>query len=398
MDQEAALEERPIDRSLAILGIVLSVSVSLIFSIIIATLWYRADRIYKPNEEQLVSSRDARDELQIRLKQTRGPSIEDLQLIPIGFLIQSLEFSSANEVYVTGLVWVTVPDPTVDNALPGDRSCGTRDPPFIFPESVKGLTTFQSEPSYTSRHGNLCTIGWYFDTTLRQPFDYGRFPLDHKTVWIRVWSKDFSGKTAFIPALDDYANTTIGATFGLDDDIVLDNWEIAETFFHYKTVTYDTSLGLHNRTVSHEVPELYFNVVLKRLFLNSFIIHLVPLFTVSALLFAVLMTLTVQRKNTDIYGFNINGIVGIVSALFFVVVLSHVQFRQQFVAAKIVYIEYFYFVMYSLLLLVTLNAFLIVRVKAIQWQDNLPAKLLYWPVTLGVLAIITYNVLEGPSG
>ena len=109
-----------------------------------------------------------------------------------------------------------------------------------------------------------CTVGWYFDTTLRQPFDYSRFPLDHKTVWIRVWPQDFAGSIAFVPALDDYANTSIGARFGLDDDIVLDNWEIAETFFHYKTVYYDTNLGLANRDVSQGLPELYFNVVLKQ--------------------------------------------------------------------------------------------------------------------------------------
>ncbi len=372
---------------------------SIIFAIIITVIWYRADRIYKPNEDQLVSTRDAINELQIRLKQSRFGSIEDLELIPIGFLIQSLEFSSTSEVHLTGYVWVTLPVENLGLGANGassvDRedSCGLEDAPFIFPESVQGDSTIRGKPSYTSRRADRCTAGWYFATTLRQPFDYSRFPLDHKTVWIRVWPKDFAGHTAFLPALDDYANTSIGAKFGLDQFIVLDNWDIAESFFDYKTVGYDTSLGLGSRDVNYKFPELYFNVVLKRNFLNSFIVHLVPLFTVCSLLFAVLMTLTSRKVNTEVYGFNINGVVGIVAALFFVIVLSHIQFRRQFVAANIVYIEYFYFVMYFLLLAVTLNAFLIVRVRVVQWHDNLLPKLLYWPFTLGVLAYITFNVL-----
>jgi hypothetical protein len=39
---------------------------------------------------------------------------------------------------------------------------------------------------------------------LRQEFDYSKYALDHKTVWIRIWSSNFQRTHYLLPALDDY--------------------------------------------------------------------------------------------------------------------------------------------------------------------------------------------------
>jgi hypothetical protein len=146
-------------------------------------------------------------------------------------------------------------------------------------------------------------------------------------------------------------------------------------------------------------PELHFNVVLKRKFLNAFIIQLVPLATIASLLFAVLLTLTQHEKKRELAGFSLGGVNGMISGLFFVVLLAHVQLREQFAASGIVYIEYFYLLMYVLMLLVTLNSFALSWnskspwIYALTFRDNLPAKLLYWPVGLTFIAYKTATVL-----
>ncbi len=54
-------------------------------------------------------------------------------------------------------------------------------------------------------------IGWFFEATVLQPFDYGRYPLEHKTVSIRHGlaspRRPAYGSTAAAPESNDHADT-----------------------------------------------------------------------------------------------------------------------------------------------------------------------------------------------
>ena len=199
--------------------------------------------------------------------------------------------------------------------------------------------------------------------------------------------------------MSDFRSTRPGITFGRDTDLVLENWILEETFFDYKLKQYDTSFGFDSFRPGSIYPELHFNIVLKRKFLNAFILHLIPLVTVASLLFAVLLTLTKNEDERELSGFSLGGIIGMISGLFFVVLLAHIQLRERFAASGIVYIEYYYLLMYILMLLVTLNAFLIssnsgsLLVRMVTYRNNIPAKLLYWPFSLMVIAATTSSIL-----
>ena len=80
--------------------------------------------------------------------------------------------------------------------------------------------------------------------------------------------------------------------------------------------------------------------------------------------------------------FNASGFSGASSALFFVVMLAHIQLRRQFAGANIVYIEYFYILMYAMLVLATVNTYLFsIRASGlgniILYKDNLIPKVAY---------------------
>ena len=79
-------------------------------------------------------------------------------------------------------------------------------------------------------------------------------------------------------------------------------------------------------------------------------------------------------------GFNL----GICGTLLFVAVFSHIGARQKIAAQEIIYLEYFYIVMCFALLWVTVNSILYVR-----YEKNLLPKVLFWPVTLGALWVVT---------
>jgi hypothetical protein len=232
------------------------------------------------------------------------------------------------------------------------------------------------------------------EVTLRQSFDYKKFPLDHKTVWIRMWPEDFLHRILLFPDYRAYLSTDLNDVFGIDEDIVLGNWRIEETFFDYHLPDYDTNFGIINSEHNPKLfPELYFNIVLKRKFLNEFIIYLIPLLTVAALLFLILLATTTEKEKADRFDFNILGVIGINSALFFVVIIAHIQLRREFSGSGLVYLEYFYLVMYVVILLVTLDAYLISagwQVRLLHYKDHLIPKLLYWPLLFGASAIITW--------
>jgi hypothetical protein len=89
------------------------------------------------------------------------------------------------------------------------------------------------------------------------------------------------------------------------------------------------------------------------------------------------------------------------AALFFVIVLGHTALREGIAAVKITYLEYLYVLLYALLLLVVIDAFLVVRrpgAVLIHYRNNLIPKLLYWPVAAVALLLATLGTfVYGPA-
>jgi hypothetical protein len=143
------------------------------------------------------------------------------------------------------------------------------------------------------------------------------------------------------------------------------------------------------------IPELYFTIELERNFIDAFITNLVPQFVVMFMLLAILITISANPDKSGKFGSNPFAILGTCSALFFIVLLSHIQLRQQLMVPHIMYLEYFYFVMYLSILWVSLSAFLIVSgsdVAFFSYKDGILPKVLFLPFIYVSLFIITFLV------
>ena len=299
---------------------------------------------------------------------------DDPVRIPTGLYIQQIEYLSAYDVGVSGILWQRIP--------PGH----TREQHgIVFPEAVD----VRLQPSFTEPNGAGTTIGWHFTTTLRQPFRYNRYPFDREYVWIRLWHKDIFGNYALTPDFNAYPVLRPETMPGVEQDMVLEGWVPTGAFFGYRQNEYSTNFGGVTNLTDGGRPEMYFNIGMKRDFLAFFVGDMITLIIVSLLLFAVLMISTGRGGLAERYGFSSSTVLAYCASLFFVLIVSHVHLRQKLAAEGVIYLEGFYFVLYGAILLVSMAAILFVsdvKWRWLHWSDGLVFKLGYWPlITLALL-------------
>ncbi len=301
-------------------------------------------------------------------------------LVPTGVSIQSLEFLSANNVQVTGYVWQTY-----DASMPAGVTRG-----FVLPEAVEDA--YQAEEAYRRVDADGETIGWYFHAILRQQFDYRQYPFDRQDVWIRLWHADLDRNVVLTPDFTAYANIDPTTLPGLEEQFVYEGWDPEFTGFSIALNTYNTSFGLDREAGSATFPELYYNVGLQRDFLSPLLDHILALTVVALLLFATVRLTTMDETHQRRRGNLVFEVLRFCAALLFVVILAHNGIRSAVTPDQIAYLEMFPFLLYAALLLVAWNAILLTSPqppRAIAYQDNIVASLLYWPLLLGALLLVT---------
>ena len=310
--------------------------------------------------------------------------------VPTGVFVQSIEFQSANNVSVTGYIWQKYSDDIIEkypDLIPDDETPG-----FILPEAIEPKIS----KYYRREEDNYKSIGWYFEAVLRQNFDYSQYPFDDKNVWLRLWHKNFDKNVILVPDFEAY-NISLSPSSkpGLEKDFVLPGWNIERSFFQYRINSYNTNFGIKNYVRQEDFPELYFTVHIKRDFLNVFIGNLITPIVVVFLLFLIQwIVIKKTRKNQEIE-FSALDIVAACSALIFIMIIDQINLRQKIITAGIIYIDYYYFILYLLIVAVAINGALFAshtNIRWIEYEGNLIPKLLYWPTFLMLLLIVTLFV------
>jgi hypothetical protein len=312
--------------------------------------------------------------------------------IPTGVFVQSLEFSTANNVTVTGFVWQTHADD-----LPSWARLDGKNPGFTLPEAESASIT----KAYERELDGATVTGWYFEAVLRQEFDYSHYPFDREDVWIRMWPSRIGQGVMLTPDLASYDTLVPTDLPGIErENFVLEGWDAARSFFSYRLNEYNTTFGLPGRILDSgaqppgdrpKAAELYFNVGLTRQFLDPFIGTLIPITVVALLLFGVLFTIRYDSASADQFGFNTSAVLGFCAALFFVVILGHTSLRERLAAQGLIYFEHFYFALYVALLFVSANSILVGRPRGkwVRFGDNLVARLCYWPLLSAAMLAVT---------
>lgn len=311
-------------------------------------------------------------------EQSRRRHEEPPVFVSTGLYIQSMKFTTGNEIAFRGYIWQKY-------------GAGQRDVTrgFVFPEAE----SLSVEESYHKTSAGVETIGWSFRGTLRVSFDHAAYPLDRERVWLRVWPKDFARNVVLTPDLESYKLLNPTALPGLERGMKLKNWSIRDSFFEYRFNSYDTDFGIPDYVGQEKFPELYFNMSIQRNFTDAFLSRLTPVLVISVMLFGMMLIATKNPERRNFTGWTVSNVLTFGAAQFFVVILSHIDLRAQFSAGKVLYLEYFYFLMYLSIILVVVNALLYtfdVRFPLIRARDNLYPKLLYWPVILNALYVITF--------
>ena len=308
--------------------------------------------------------------------------------IPTGLFIQSIKFNNSNDVTLTGYVWQKY-----DLDIYEEINAG-----IVFPEAID--SEFEEERYRNSAKSSgdedkpdgVILKRWYFKTTLRERFDYRLFPFDRQSVRIRLWHKDFDRNVILVPDFESYDSLNPKALPGIEKDFVLSGWALSSSFYDVRVNQYNSNFGQESYITRNRIPELYFNVELQRRFESAFISYVFPLSIMLLMLYAVLITTSRSETVKDVFGFNVTSVLASCSAIFFVVLVSHVQLRNYLSSDIIVYLEYFYLITYLVILLVAINAILFSWHTAIAWvsfRDNLIPKLLYWPLLLCLLFCFT---------
>lgn len=380
----------------------LTAFVSLLLILGICFIWYMSARSHDRSSAIHHAAADGSMERPItndiglqQFQETHARSMGANQpvYVPTGVFVQTLAFSGAYTVEVSGYVWQKHPAGQGDGA-PTDRDaagCG-----FLMPEAAtlecKRVYLERSEEGERKGVDRTTTVVWSFVATMRQTFEYDEYPLDAKEVWIRLRYHDLGENVVLVPDLEAYDLMAPHLLPGLEKGLVLEGWGAAETFFDYHLIDYNTNFGVDDYVGQAQFPELHFNIVLRRVFINAFVKNVVPLAVIAIILFATLMTITMQSEKISIFGFNTSGVLAACSGLFFAVLLAHIQLRDTLPVADILYLEYFDFVMYLMILLVSLDAFLFTngpRLRFLAYENNFLPKVLYWPVLLVTLYAIT---------
>jgi hypothetical protein len=303
--------------------------------------------------------------------------------IPTGALVQSIAFADPRTVVMSGWIWQRYP---VDSPLRRG---------IVLPDWVPEQDVLTE--AYRRREGDVEVVGWFFKATLREPFDSRKFPIDARSVRLRIRPADLDARAVLVPDLDGYRYVNPTALPGLAAGLSAPGWKTERSYFSYADRDDGVDFGLHaSPSVMDEAPELSFDIELQRNLLDALIGHIVPLLVAAIMLFGMLKIGTRDPQKAPAFGFNTSTVVGTAAALFFVVLLSHLQMRAQLAAYQIVYLEWFYFVTYFLVLAVSVDAYVVASKAGRPFdeeRDNVVPALLYWPLLCDSLFAVTAQAL-----
>ena len=388
---------------LAVLGIVLMVAapllvryeapavvwsvvaaVSLLLAAGIGTLWWISYRYPTQLRDARVKVFDT-SATDAFLRRLGGPAggAAPLIRIPTGVYVKSIEFQSSSDVTVSGYVWQKYLK-GVDDGVPRG---------FVMPEAENPVIQQVSDRT----DGNREVIDSHFTAVFRQEFSYRDYPLDRQAVWVRLRPAGFDQHVVLVPDFASYQIMNPRASPGVAGDLILPGWTVTGSNFDYRVQRYDTSFGIPGFDGPAGRPELYFDVDIRRDFLGPFISNIVPLIVTASMLFALLLTGTEEERRSMLSGFTALDVVLGTAALFFVVSFQHIALRNRLASPGLMYFEYFYFITYLALMLVSINAILFAssqRPRLIHFRDNLLPKVLYWPLYTGLLFLATLVVLS----
>ncbi|MFH1468585.1 MAG: cache domain-containing protein [Pseudomonadota bacterium] len=305
---------------------------------------------------------------------------EPPRFIPTGLLVESMRFDGTERILLTGQIWQKLP--------PGSLAAV---PAF----SIPGAEGLQVEAVHRVETEAGVLARWHFQCGIALRMDPDKYPLNEGVLELALIHPDTDHNVVLVPDLESNAIFSSIPRTLLAQDVQLPGWRFTRVHTELRPIKRLTSMGTR-RSIREATPQsLVYSVPVHRLFLNSFISHLTPLIVVALLLFIMLAITTNHEKLKDKLNPGVATTLSLSAGLFFTVVFSHIGVRQKIAAESIFYLEYFYLVMYLMLLFVPVNSIMVNVANPLYFfrhRSNLLPKLIFWPLLLGLLLGITLYV------
>lgn len=346
-----------------------SALISFIFCTGIGYLWYLQLHVHTINPEgsTIITDRTSLHRYLDQFEKNNKRDSDTVQ-VPTGIYIRSIDFDDTPKVGLLGYMWQKYPL--------GTNQLATG---FVIPEA----TAFEKVPIYEKETKNGELFSWDFYAKLYQDLDYKTFPFDYKHIALQIKPKEIRQSITLIPDEDGYNFINPHSKPGIASKLKISGWEIEQAYF-----SFDNPYNSHHEKIAHYVgeknsPQLHYNIIIRRDFLDPFIAYIIPLLVA---LFFLFMTIVLTSQSV------IWDPITLVSAIFFSVIVAHLNLRTKFTGQPVFYLEYFYIITYLMMFATVIVIFLVTKKydhPLIVYKQAIIPKVLYWPVLFFMCLAIT---------
>jgi len=305
-------------------------------------------------------------------KEASLKNLGEITQIPTAIMVDTAEFLTSYNLQLTGTIMQSYP---IESGIQYGIKFNN-----AFDSQIKLISD-----SYTN---NSHLLIWSFQTKIRENFDYKDFPFNHGKIWLSISPLNSSQQVIFTPNFSYYNGLSdINANYGVSPNIIVPGWLIKGSFF---TFTNDDSRMIDevDSYATVHLPALTFNMIINSTIGDAIITTITPPVVIILILFMVLLTIS-KHKNKFIE-FKLSSIISSCSGVLFTIVFTHVSLRNK-LTSEIMYIEYIYLLMYIVVIMIPVNAFLFAKtdLKPIRYGDNLIFKSLFILLTTGFIFAMT---------
>ena len=308
----------------------------------------------------------------------RGVSYKNAELIPTGILITDIEFPQPQTAAVGGVIWQKFALQKGDSTIaPATTPAG-----IIWPDAKLGSEQIEALREYKA--DGFLVKSWRFHVNMALDRSIGQFPFDLSEINLRMRSSPET-KALLVPDFEAYDILIPEVKPGIDPKLELSTWNIKTSFFSVENSRNQKYFGTQIED-QNKNSEISFKVQLARQSHAPLISHFIPVCISSIMMFVVLM-IPSDRSAGSVFS-----VLGYGGSIFFLVSLFHVGLRSAAGIDGFTYLESYYILLHVVIMLVSLNGFLLMRgsnVKWVHYRNNLLPKVIYWPLSTLTLLVST---------
>lgn len=309
------------------------------------------------------------------LQKKENPHIYEKEpiFIPTGIYITSFEPGHNNTLTLTGQVWQKYDRTKYPDLKPN----------ILFLNAIEEIT----EKNSSTFKESLETVNWWFKATFNTTFNYLKYPFDEQEIVIKLSYKEYESNVILTPDFEAFLSNDSPRS-EIDPTVHSNQWTIKQSYTFYTLSDFQTDFGIEDYPGQKGFPDLNYGIRIRRQFVYPLTASALPVIIILFVVFSILLLTGLGSHHTGLA----TEIVKLTSGILFTTAVAHQTFQRNLQSPVITYFEYFYFLLYAVILLVAINGMLYAYERGgvfINVENNLIPRLLYWPLTLSLCLCLT---------